>query len=145
MSNRTVQQVKALITADLSVVEKAQLVEWLGADLRQALLTDLTVHPQESPATADEVKPHNGLNGFANTDESASKHEVPWEEQPWTEQELRDLMRPEPKTGAEIVQLLDRLDLSEWVAMDIPDVVEWINEQRRPETERRMQQWAELS
>ena len=35
MSNRTVQQVKALITADLSVVEKAQLVEWFGADLRR--------------------------------------------------------------------------------------------------------------
>lgn len=135
MSHRTVQQVKALITADLSVVEKAQLVEWLGADLRQALLTDLTVHPQESPATEDEVKPHNGLNGFANTDESASKREVPWEEQPWTEQELRELMRPEPKTGAEIAAMIEsgEVDTSVWAAMDIPDVVEWVNNLRQQE------------
>lgn len=145
MSNPTVQQVKALITADLSVVEKVQLVEWLGADLRQELLADETVQQQESAAPEAEITPHNGRNGFANTDELALQHEMPWVEQPWTEQELRELMRPDPKTGAEIVQLLDRLDLSEWVAMDIPDVVEWIHEQRRQETERRMQRWAELS
>lgn len=33
MSERTVEQVKTLITADLSAVEKAQLIEWLGAAL----------------------------------------------------------------------------------------------------------------
>lgn len=55
MSNRTVQQVKALITADLSVVEKAQLVEWLGADLRQALLANETVQQQESAAPKAEI------------------------------------------------------------------------------------------
>jgi hypothetical protein len=81
---------------------------------------------------------------LVKTAEVASQDEIPWEEQPWTQEELRELMRPEPKRGAEIVQLLDRLDLSEWKAMDIPDVVDWVNERRQQAAQRRMQQWAEL-
>ena len=143
MSKRTVQQVKALITADLSVVEKAQLVEWLGADLRQALLTDLTVQPQASPAPEAEITPHNSSNTFAKTDEGIAAHELPWEEQPWTTAELRELRHPDPKTGAEIAELIDRLDLRAWKAMDIPDVVEWLNRQRQEEMQRRVFQWLE--
>jgi hypothetical protein len=33
--------------------------------------------------------------------------------------------------------MLDTMDTSEWEAMDIPDVVEWIKEQRRQQDERR--------
>jgi hypothetical protein len=143
MSNRTVEQVKALITADLSVVEKAQLIEWLGAGLRQELLADQA--KQQAPTTPEpEMTHHNGATGFVKTAASAPQDEIPWEEQPWTAEELRELMQPDPKSGAEIVQLLERLDLSEWEAMDIPDVVEWVNEQRRQATQRRIQQWAEL-
>lgn len=145
MSNRTVEQVKALITADLSVVEKAHLVEWLGAGLQHELLTDKVIQQGESVAPDHTVAHHNGTNGLVKTDEIASQDEIPWEEQPWTAEELRDLMRPDPKTGAEIVQLLDRLDLSEWEAMDIPDAVAWVNERRQQARQRRMQQWAELS
>ncbi|MEZ4735243.1 MAG: hypothetical protein R3E79_49745 [Caldilineaceae bacterium] len=137
MSDRTVEQVKALITAELSAVEKAQLVEWLGLALRQELLAGEATQPREGTH-------QNGANGFAETNELTPQNEIPWEEQPWTEEELRELMRPDPKTGAEIVELLDRLDLSEWEAMDIPDVVEWLSEQRRQETQRRTQQWAKL-
>lgn len=135
MSNRTVQQVKALITADLSVVEKAHLVEWLGADLRQALLTASMVQRQESPTAEPEVKPQHGHNGVATLDESAPQHEIPWEEQAWTEQELRELMHPDPKTGAEIAAMIEsgEVDTSVWAAMDIPDAVEWVNNLRRQE------------
>lgn len=143
MSNRTVEQVKALITAELSGVEKAQLIEWLGAGLRQELLAD-QAEQQASTAATPEMAQHNGANAFVKTDELASPDEIPWEEQPWTEEELHELMRPNPKSGAEIVQLLDRLDLSEWKAMNIPDVVEWVNERRQQAAQRRMQQWAEL-
>lgn len=52
-------------------------------------------------------------------------------------------MRPEPKTGAEIAELIDRLDLRAWKAMDIPDVVEWLNRQRQEEMQRRVFQWLE--
>jgi hypothetical protein len=144
MSNRTVEQVKALITADLSVVEKAHLVEWLGAGLQHELLTDKVIQQDESVAPDHAVAHPNGTNGLVKTDEIASQDEISWEEQPWTAEELRELMRPAPKSGAEIVQLLDRLDLSEWETMDIPDVVEWVNERRQQATQRRMQQWAEL-
>lgn len=145
MSNRTIAQVKALITADLSAVEKAQLIEWLGAGLHSELLADQAVQ-QGGHVAADHGVTHlNGTNGLVKTDEVASQDEIPWEEQPWTAEELRELMRPDPKTGAEIVQLLDRLDLSEWEAMDIPDAVAWVNERRRQAAQRRMQQWAELS
>lgn len=145
MSERTVEQVKTLITADLSAVEKAQLIEWLGAGLRQELLADETMQQQEPIAPNQGITYDNGINGFPQTDEGTAAYDLPWAEQPWTAEELRELMRPDPKTGAEIVQLLDRLDLSEWEAMDIPDVVEWVNEQRQQETQRRMQRWAELS
>lgn len=144
MSNRTVQQVKALITADLSVVEKAQLVEWLGAGLRQELVADKAIQPNAPTAPMSEEAQHQGANGFTPPPALTPLNAIPWEEQPWTAEELRELMRPDPKTGSEIVQLLDRLDLSEWEAMDIPDVVEWVNMQRRQAAQRRMQQWAEL-
>lgn len=144
MSEHTVEQVKALITSNLSTVEKAQLIEWLGANLRQALLADEPSQPHVPTTPAyDEAHLHDA-NGFIPTQALTPPNELPWKDQPWTEEELRELMRPNPKTGAEIVQLLERLDLSEWEAMDIPDVVEWVNMQRRQATQRRMQQWAEL-
>ena len=150
MSNRTVEQVKDLIISDLSLVEKAQLIEWLGAGLRQELAPDrgvVSTHGVEPVERSEETAHRNGLNGFAShsvQDGGEDQDELSWEERPWTEAELRELMRPDPKTGAEIVALLDRLDLSEWEALDIPDVVEWVKEQRRQETQRRISQWAEL-
>lgn len=37
----------------------------------------------------------------------------------------------EPTWGSQVLDLLDKLDFSEWEAMDIPDVVEWVKAQRR--------------
>lgn len=135
MSNRTVEQVKALITADLSVVEKAHLIEWLGAGLGQELLAGKALQQGESVTPDPGITHYNGANGLVKTDEPASQDEIPWEEQPWTEQELRELMRPDPKTGAEIAAMIEsgEVDTSVWAAMDIPDVVEWVETLRRQE------------
>lgn len=134
MSNRTVEQVKALITADLSGVEKAQLIEWLGAGLCQELLAD-QAGQQASTTPERETAHHNGANGLVKTAELASQDEIPWEEQPWTQEELRELMRPDPKSGAEIAAMIEsgEVDTSVWAAMNIPDVVEWVQELRRQE------------
>lgn len=135
MSNRTVEQVKALITDDLSVVEKAHLIEWLGAGLQHELLTDKVIQQGESVSPDHAVAYHNGTNGLVKTDKVASQDEILWEEQPWTAEELRELMRPDPKTGAEIAAMIEsgEVDTSVWAAMEIPDVVEWVEELRRQE------------
>ncbi len=59
--------------------------------------------------------------------ESATE-DADWENQPWTEEEIRELMRVEPMTGAEIVAA----GLTGgWEEMGITDSVEWLEEQRR--------------
>jgi hypothetical protein len=142
MSNRTVEQVKALITADLSGVEKARLIEWLAAGLCQELLAD-QADQQESTTSEHDTAYDNGASGFAKQAELASQDEIPWEEQPWTQEELRELMRPDPKSGAEIAAMLEQMDLREWQAMDIPDVVEWLHKQRQEERQQRVSRWLE--
>jgi hypothetical protein len=64
------------------------------------------------------------------TELTDEKNENIHELRPWTEDEIHKMMQPAPKTGAEIVALLDQLDLSEWRNMDIPDVVAWLKERR---------------
>ena len=141
MSNRTVEQVKDLIISDLSLVEKAQLIEWLGAGLRQELAPDrgvVSTHGVEPVERSEETAHRNGLNGFAShsvQDGREDQAELSWEERPWTEAELRELMRPDPKTGAEIAAMIEsgEVDTSVWAAMEITDTVEWVKDLRRQE------------
>ena len=65
--------------------------------------------------------------------------ELPWEERPWTPEEIKALMKSEPKTGAEIAAMIlsGEVDTSVWAEMDIPDSVEWVKEQRRQRREQR--------
>lgn len=67
--------------------------------------------------------------------------QIPWEEQPWTHEELDELMKHDPKTGAEIVEMIrsGELDTSAWTAMNITDPVVWLEEVRRKEQEERSQ------
>lgn len=59
---------------------------------------------------------------------------APDEEQPLTDAEIQELMRPNPKTGAEIVALGHT---GGWEHKEITDSVEWIAEQRRKRREQR--------
>ena len=140
MSEAVLHQVKTLIN-DLSTPEKAQLVEWLGEALVSELLTIMPKAAKEASAAYITVADQDPAVVPANNGEvhhtMPEQDEIPWEERPWTEAEIRELMKPEPKTGAEIAALIDQLDLSEWQAMDIPDVVEWLKEQRHQEAVRR--------
>ncbi len=47
--------------------------------------------------------------------------------------------------GAEVVALLNQLDLSEWEQMDMPDVAAWVREQRRKQSDRHAHNWEETS
>jgi hypothetical protein len=56
------------------------------------------------------------------------------EDRPFTDEELKELMRPDPKTGAEIVARLKKE--GGWEDKGILDGVEWVQEQRRKRRER---------
>jgi CxxC motif-containing protein len=65
--------------------------------------------------------------------------EIPWEERPWTQEEIQALFVSQPvKTGAEIVQLLEQTS-DWWKQQEIDDPVQWLEAQRRAEEEKR--QW----
>lgn len=51
-----------------------------------------------------------------------------WEKQPWSEEELKDLLTFHPSTGAEIVA--SGL-AGAWKDLDIPDGQTWVEEMRR--------------
>lgn len=55
------------------------------------------------------------------------------DEAPYTEEELAELLRPDPKTGAEIVEMGI---LGGWADMGITDGAEWVNEQKRKRQEK---------
>jgi hypothetical protein len=141
MSHKTVEQVKELIISDLSLVEKAHLIEWIGTDLRQTLALGVPAQPDHGviPVDRDEEAAHSHVtNGFTShrmKDVGDDQNELFWEERPWTEAELRELMRPDPKSGAEIAAMIEsgEVDTSVWAAMEIPDVVEWIKNLRQQE------------
>ncbi len=51
---------------------------------------------------------------------------------PWTDEEIRQMMHVEPKTGAEIAALLDGMEAG---FQHIADSVSWVEEQRRKQRE----------
>ncbi len=61
---------------------------------------------------------------------------VPIDEPPLTDAEIEELMRPKPKTGAEIAK---NPAIGSWADMGIVDSVEWLAEQRRKRREQN--QW----
>ncbi|RMF81310.1 MAG: hypothetical protein D6737_05445 [Chloroflexi bacterium] len=67
---------------------------------------------------------------IANDADELSVNDVPM----WTEEELDAMLRPNPKTGAEIVALGHT---GGWEDMEITDSVEWVKEQRRKRREKR--------
>lgn len=119
MSQTRLEQAKEL-TATLSPVEKAQLIEWLGAAVVQELTAETGHHQVNGGTVADA-----GLSPAATA-------APPEDERPWTAEEIQDLMQPNPKTGAEIAAWLEaNPDTGGWAELDIPDVVEWVRQLRR--------------
>lgn len=59
---------------------------------------------------------------------------LPWEERPWTAEELAEMLpAAEPGTGAEIADLIEsgEVDLSSWGELPMDNVVEWVKQQRQ--------------
>jgi|SRR5450432_81616 len=64
-----------------------------------------------------------------------------WEQQPWTEAEIHELMTPHPRTGTEIAALLAEMEPIELVDPEITDPVEWVKAQRRKDSGRLKPYW----
>jgi hypothetical protein len=63
------------------------------------------------------------------TIEMKEPSELPWELRPWTASELADLMRVEPKSGAEIIVQIEQG--GGWEDQGITSGADWVEEQRR--------------
>lgn len=68
------------------------------------------------------------------TIEVPAHEEIPWEERPWTDEEIAAMNQIEPKTGVEIVAAGHT---GGWEDYGITDSVEWVEEQRRKRREQR--------
>lgn len=64
------------------------------------------------------------------TIESTVREDVPWEDRPWTDEELAELMTITPKTGAEIAKWLESVESTGWEHIKMSGA-EWVEEQRR--------------
>jgi hypothetical protein len=70
--------------------------------------------------------------------------EVPvtdWADQPWTEEEIHEMMKPQPKTGAEIAAMIEQMGPIELVDAEITDPVEWVKAQRQKDADRLKPYW----
>jgi len=70
--------------------------------------------------------------------EVTSEEDFAGEECPWTDEEIQEMMRVTPKTGAEIVALLEQE--GGWENLGITDGAEWVQEQRR-KNRRKFPEW----
>lgn len=64
--------------------------------------------------------------------------DIPWEERPWTDEELEALLKTDPKTGAEIAEWLMAEGFTGWEDIGMTGE-EWVEEQRCKQRER--SQW----
>lgn len=64
----------------------------------------------------------------------SGSEEIPWEERPWTDEELDELLRSEPLPGSEIVA---RGLTGGWEDLEIEDSQAWVDAARRKRKEQR--------
>jgi hypothetical protein len=129
MSQILMQEAKA-IGAKLSVTEKTLLIEWLSSQLRQELEGG---HSQ--PTNSEQKGTNAPANGHAHPQEQRT-HDVEDEAvTPWTVEEVRAMIKPEPKTGAEIAAMIEsgQIDTRVGAELEISDVVTWLEDLRRQE------------
>jgi len=72
--------------------------------------------------------PENVMDGEIEVKLPVIGAEIPWEDQPWTEEELAEFMVFEPIPAYEI-------ETGGWEHLGITDSVEWLNEQKRKRRE----------
>ncbi len=77
--------------------------------------------------------PENVIDGEIEVKLPVIGAEIPWEDRPWTEEELEELLHPDPKTGAEIAK---STSIGAWAHLGIEDGVGWVQEQRRKRQEK---------
>jgi hypothetical protein len=77
--------------------------------------------------------PENVLDGEVEVKVIVANKEATIDDQPLTDEEIDALMRPNPKTGAEIVK---NPAIGSWAHKDITDSVEFIKELRRKRREK---------
>jgi len=63
-------------------------------------------------------------------------NDVPWEERPWTDEELEELLKVTPKKGSEIAAEIEAGLLGDGWSHIKMSGVEWVEEQRRQQQER---------
>lgn len=111
------------ISEQLSVTEKVQLIEWLSVQLQQEL---------EAASYSPDNTVRNG-----NSHQSTHSSTKPADEvvPTWTEAEIEEMMKPNPKSGAEIAAMIEsgEIDTSIGAEIDIPDVVAWLENLRHQE------------
>lgn len=139
MSQATLQEARTL-SEQLSAAEKIQLIEWLSVQLRQEFDAPRRATDLSAPAGNDKF-----ANGHGNTHHDASKTSTTDaaldQAATWTDEEIQAMMKSAPKTGPEIVALLQKLDLRSWEEQEIPDVVEWLEDRRAQSRRLRQAQW----
>ncbi len=69
---------------------------------------------------------------------------VNWDDQPWTEDELQELLTPHPKTGAEIALMLRQMPPIELLDPEISDPTEWLKHQRSKQAARLKPFWDDV-
>lgn len=118
MSEVLLQEART-ISERLSSTEKIQLIEWLSVQLREELET--------APALSESAT----RNGNADIATEPADDIAPT----WTEAEIQEMMKPNPKSGAEIAARIEsgEIDTSIGAEIDIPDVVAWLENLRRQE------------
>jgi hypothetical protein len=90
----------------------------------------LELEPEEQLHLAEEL---TGRIRVLIAERKPSVPKVDPEDAPLTEDELKELLRSEPMTGAEIIAA----GLTgTWADLDIEDGAEWVNEQKRRRQER---------
>lgn len=62
--------------------------------------------------------------------------EIPWEERPWTDEEIEELLKPNPLPGSEIAK---SPAVGSWSHMGIEDSAQYVEELRRQRKDRN--QW----
>ena len=67
--------------------------------------------------------------------EAAVRETIPWDSEPWTQEELTEMLTPRPSTLGEILEYLQAKAGDELA--HIVDSTAWVEEQRKKEEERR--------